>query len=322
MENNLSLPVLFCLVKGKDEQTYTKLLSLVEDLANAEGLRVFDRPVTLMCDFEQALINAVHQHYKSVVVKRCFFHFVQNLRKKAKNITAVKKAMGKRSKARWLAEKIKRQLMLLALVPLELITPDLVEFIIPTWKDGCKELPEAFEKLKQTLLRTYVGTPTEGTSTVQPPLFPPALWSVSGMVSRTNNAAESVHARMNSEVHGKLSVFGFLSIIEKQMGEANERIAHGCQTERRAVEGPKNRLLAVELEKLLNSRKGILNFLDNCGSIVQMKSVNEANKFTRSVISSFDDIDWMLSNEHRLSLPLTPFTVCSALGVRSMVMTF
>ena len=72
VENNLSLPVLFCLVKGKDEQTYTKLLSLVEDLANAEGLRVFDRPVTLMCDFEQALINAVQQHFKSVVVKCCF----------------------------------------------------------------------------------------------------------------------------------------------------------------------------------------------------------------------------------------------------------
>ena len=122
--------------------------------------------------------------------------------------------MGKRSKARWLAEKIKRRLVLLAFVPLELITPDQVEFIIATWKDGCKELPDAFVKLKPTAPRTYVRTPIEGTSTVQPPSFPPALWSVSGMASRTDNAAESVHARMNSEVSGKLSVFGFLSIIE------------------------------------------------------------------------------------------------------------
>ena len=122
------------------------------------------------------------------------------------------------------------------------------------------------------MLRTYVGTPIEGTTDIQPPLFPPALWRVSGRVSRTNNAAESVHARMNSQVHGKLSVFGFLSIIEKQMEMTNDRIAAGCQTETRAVEGVKNQRLAVELEKLLNSRQGVLNFLDNCGLIVQMKS--------------------------------------------------
>ena len=84
--------------------------------------------------------------------------------------------------------------MLLPLVPQELITLDLVELIIAAWRDSCKELPDAFDKLKRTILRTYVGTPIEGTSDVQPPLFPPALWCVSGRVSRTNNAAERVHA--------------------------------------------------------------------------------------------------------------------------------
>ena len=79
------------------------------------------------------------------------------------------------------------------------------------------------------------------------------------------------------------------------MEMTNDRIAAGCQTETRAVEGVKNQLLAVELEKLLNSRQGVLNFLDNCGLIVQMKSVNKAKNFTRSVISSVDDIEWMLS---------------------------
>ena len=298
VENNLSLPVLFCLVKGKDEPTYTKLLGLVEQLAIDAGLRIFTREVTLMCDFEQAFIVAVQLHYGSVVVKCCFFHFVQNLRKNAtKTITAVKRATGKRSEKRWLAEKTKRRPMLLPLVPAELISPGLISLIIASWKEGCKELPDAFEDLEKTVLRTYVGKPVEGTSTVRPPLFPPALWNVSGMVSRTNNAAESVHAQMNSEVHGKLSVFGFLSIIEHQMERTNDRIAAGCQPETRAVETVKNELLAVELEKLLNRRQGVLCFLDNCGSIVQMKSVNQANKFVRAVVSSVDDIEWMLSNQ-------------------------
>ena len=44
--------------------------------------------------------------------------------------------------------------MLLPLLPEELVTPELVELIIAAWKDGCKELPDAFEELKKTVLRT------------------------------------------------------------------------------------------------------------------------------------------------------------------------
>ena len=153
--------------------------------------------------------------------------------------------------------------------------------------------------------------PVLGTSTVQVPLFPPSLWCVSGRVSRTNNAAESVHARMNSEVSGKLSVFGFLSVIEHQMEATNDRIRAGCQLETRAVEGVKNELLAVELDKLLNRRQGVLCFLDNCGAVVQMKAAKEAATFVRSAISSVDEIQWMLSK--RASIVATAHALHSRL---------
>ena len=54
MENNVSLPVLFCLLNGKDEQTYVKLLGMVEELPVLEGTTVWDREVVLMRDFELA----------------------------------------------------------------------------------------------------------------------------------------------------------------------------------------------------------------------------------------------------------------------------
>ena len=105
------------------------------------------------------------------------------------------------------------------------------------------------------------------------------------MATRTNNAAESVHALMNQEVNGKLLVLGFLKIVEEQMDRTNQRIAYGCKSETRAVEGEKNRLLAVELHKLLNGDHGILNYLDNCGLVIKLKSIAEARTFVTNTIS-------------------------------------
>ena len=113
------------------------------------------------------------------------------------------------------------------------------------------------------------------------------------MASRTNNAAESVHAQMNPEVNGTLSIFNFIRIIEEQMKRTNDRILAGCQPERRAVESTKNRVLAVELEKLLIGRQGVLGSLDNCGSVVRMKRDADAKAFVPQVIPPFEDIEWI-----------------------------
>ena len=120
--NNVSVPALFCLVRGKDKETYTTLLRLVEGIAQRDGTRFFNRPVTVMCDFDDAFIGAVQEHYESVNVKCCFFHFVKNIREKANRIiTRIKKAVGQRSLIVQLAEKTKRRLMILPLLPEEAI---------------------------------------------------------------------------------------------------------------------------------------------------------------------------------------------------------
>mgnify|MGYP004547904405 CR=1 FL=1 len=216
-------------------------------------------------------------------------------------ITAVTKAAGQNTAKVVLAKKAVRRLMMLPLVPEELITPELVQLIIAASTDSRSELPREVKAFQAYVLTTYVGKRRARSGPVLPPRFPLALWNVSGMASRTNNAAESVHAQMNPDVKGVLAVHGFLAIVEKQMERTNERITAGCKPETKAVEAVKNRLLAVELHKLLDGRQGIMNFLDNCGSVVQLKSEKEASAFVPQAIPPFEDIEWKPANKERVA---------------------
>ena len=84
------------------------------------------------------------------------------------------------------------------------------------------------------------------------------------------------------------------------MKRTNDRIRAGCQRETRAVEGSKNRLLAAELEMLLNGQQGVLGFLDNCGSVVQLKREADAKVFVRQAIPPVEDIQWKQSHRDLL----------------------
>ena len=46
---------------------------MVEEIAFYKGTTIFNRPVTLMCDFEAPFIDAVQTLFASVRVKCCFF---------------------------------------------------------------------------------------------------------------------------------------------------------------------------------------------------------------------------------------------------------
>ena len=81
--------------------------------------------------------------------------------------------------------------MMLPLVPEELLTTSVVDLVVARWDSAFPERRGLFEKLRRHILRNYVGTSAR---------FPVHLWSVSGRATRTNNAAESSHARLNASV--------------------------------------------------------------------------------------------------------------------------
>ena len=259
-ENNVSLPVLFCLVNGKNEQTYTKLLGLVEELATEAGLHIFDREVQLMCDFEMALIKAVKKLYPSVDVKCCFFHFTQSVfRNSVDLLNAIKNTEGEFSEKYRAALRMQWRLMRLPLVPEELITPELVHFIIGASFHDAENLPESVKDIRSYVLRTYVGRRRQADGTIAKARFPPSLWCVRGMSVRINNGAESLHSNVKHVSKGRL-FFHFLAIIEGRMVKARDRIATGCQPTPGTASPGENVLLSAELEKLVNWRQGVLNF--------------------------------------------------------------
>ena len=155
------------------------------------------------------------------------------------------------------------------------------------WDRAFPQRRGAFEKLRRHILRNYVGTSAR---------FPVHLWSVSGRATRTNNAAESSHARPNASVRvsGEVSLDLFLFAIQTQMKNTSREIAAGCQPHTRAIYRRRNELLAVELEELLNGRLGLFQFLDHCSSVMNVNNLADAAMFREHRAAEFKDLGDML----------------------------
>ena len=160
---------------------------------------------------------------------------------------------------------------MLPIVPREFLTEELVTYISSKWRSANVRDKTAFDRITKTLLRVYVGSVTRN-GVRRRPSFNPSLWSVCGLKIRSNNAAESVHVRLNRSVKRKIPLICFLKIIECEMKRTSDRIAGDCKPLSNPVEREKNTLLAHEYAKLIWGQSGSLDFLDNCSAIVQVKS--------------------------------------------------
>ena len=227
----------------------------------------------------------------------CFFHFVQNIRKKATPIiTKIKKTVGESAAEFELAEQTKRRLMMLPLLPEERITSEVIDIILADWKAGVPDdLQTVFNGLATTVLKTYVGTPP-GSNATSRPRFPPHIWSVSAQSVRTNNGAESLHSELNPKSKGMLSLHSFLAAIEGQMDRARDRIATGCKPHARTAVPVKNSALAVELQDLLGGKQDVLTFLDNCGLIISFGKVKDVKRFIERRVPRIQDSDSSMAN--------------------------
>ena len=95
MRNGVSYPLLYCLVRGKNEAIYKRLLRLVDKIALERGPTILNRPVRMMVDFERAFIAAARGLELPITFSCCFFHFVSNIKKHARPvIDRLKKVAG------------------------------------------------------------------------------------------------------------------------------------------------------------------------------------------------------------------------------------
>ena len=129
--------------------------------------------------------------------------------------------------------------------------------------------------------RTYIGR-VKNKGKFKEAAFPPELWSICRRKIRTNNAAESVHNRLNKKTPDKVSVVQFLMIIEEEMRRTTTHISDGCVSATNAVEFEKNNLFARALSDL-HSHADTLDFLDVCSSISKLRTKKGVLEFGPTV---------------------------------------
>ena len=226
-----------------------------------------------MVDFDLSFINAVHPFQAGRNITCCFFHFAANIKKKARPIIeTIKKAVGQNTPEVRLAEKIKRAVMMLPLLPIDLITVEVVQIIFGRWSAAFPGRAGDFAKLHHHVMKNYVGPRAR---------FHANLWCVSGRATRTNNAAESSHAVLNASVRvsGAVSLNMFLFAIERQMQNTTREIEAGCPSHTKAIFARRNTLLAQELSDLITGQQGVLGFLDHCSDIMKVKNLTGVQLF-------------------------------------------
>ena len=163
----MTYPMLYCLVKGKKQKLYVRLLKLVEAIATRETNKpIFKRPVQIMMDFETAMINAVCECSTEAQILCCFFHFTSNVRKHSvKVMAAIKSSVGQNAENMSAAKKTKRALMMLPLLPEELITTDLVDALLARFDAAVPECAGRLARCETTSSR-LTSDQTPGTPSV------------------------------------------------------------------------------------------------------------------------------------------------------------
>eukprot|EP00105_Crassostrea_gigas_P023383 XP_011443190.1 PREDICTED: uncharacterized protein LOC105339364 [Crassostrea gigas] len=75
------MPVVYALLPGINQATYTRLFTLLSDKMNDLGLQF--SPTSALADFETAVHNSIRDVFPGITTKVCFFHFTQSLWSKA-----------------------------------------------------------------------------------------------------------------------------------------------------------------------------------------------------------------------------------------------
>ena len=152
-----SFPPLYCLLKEKTQAIYERLFGLVESIAQEREMSLFKRPVRLMVDFEKSFHNEVLPLEAGRHLFCCFFHFVSNMKKKTKPITdSIRRRWEKGSFELMLAEQTKRAIMMLPLLPLELISVEVLDEIIGMRKYAVHPQRNDFDEFRNKLVRNYI----------------------------------------------------------------------------------------------------------------------------------------------------------------------
>lgn len=203
------LPLVYMFLPNKSEDTYTRALEEVSNLAETLDLEL--DPEVAVTDFERAAINAIGTVFPDCRRQGCFFHLTQNFYKRIQSSGA----SGVYANDNKIFMTFKR-IEALAFVPLE--------FVEKAFQLVTENAPPAMEEFIRYVEENYVlgkirKRKSDGTVLRSSPTFHPELWNVNICVlnhqPRTTNRLEGWHNRWKTVSQEA----GFYQIIESLQKE-------------------------------------------------------------------------------------------------------
>ena len=202
-ENGHYMPLVYCLLPNKAQNTYMKMLSIIKDCCTERDLQIKCR--TFHADFEKAVHNSIKEHFPGSSVKGCIFHLGQAMWRKIQELGLSKTYVERTSDtSKWLSHTFG-----LAYLNPEEVEDSFVFDLMP----GAPDEDSACDKYADYLLSTYIASDS---------IFPPDLWASSPENSRrTNNAAEAFQSHYNAQFYAAHpNIYIFLDVISKMQANA------------------------------------------------------------------------------------------------------
>jgi len=216
LQNNNYVAVAFCVLKNKNLQSYTSVLSAIKDLCVNEQL--IWNPKKIVIDFEKAIHTAVQTIFCESEIVGCRFHLAQAWWRKIQQLGLAKEYKDKNSElGKWLRDTFG----MMYLEPHEV--GDFFAFELAE----LQPLDDKIILYADYLVDTYIS---ENSS------FPPKVWaSMSSTVNRTTNACESFHKHFNENFYDSHpSIFIFIDCLKNVQCETYIKI-QSCHIARKCI---------------------------------------------------------------------------------------
>jgi hypothetical protein len=180
VDGSKTVPVVYCITRRKDQNTYDRIFQFLKDR------RPNLSPLTVMIDFEMAVIQSLQHHFPEAEIQGCLFHFGQCLWRNVQRLGL----------QGWYRDDANNALIIKSFQALAFVPPNRVteafQELMGSLDDETDELLSDFLSYFEA---TWIGVVQRGRR--RRPLFAVSLWNVNARVEqdlpRTNNSIEGWH---------------------------------------------------------------------------------------------------------------------------------
>ncbi len=250
---NKVLPLLFCLLPDKTDNTYCRLLVLIRRLSSSIGSTF--KPKNIHVDFEAAMIKAVCEIITPDCIRGCLFHFSQCIWRKVQELGLASSY----KKFRHIRQLIRR-FSALPFLPVEQIDDGWISIT-----ENCPDTEievisaEQIEKFHSYMLSTWVDD--------MEAIYDRNIWNqYRNDGPRTTNNAEGWNHKLNQDAKSRLSFFQFVSFLQNMQADLDAtkfNLISESPSRQRNEYKLINKSIAIAKSNYATGNVAILSYLDS-----------------------------------------------------------